>query len=125
MRALDGDNGLCQHQRKRFNQRPLIHVVNPCAAAEYQGPSFAPAPFQSAHSACGSDFIGTLPYQGGGQASIGSLVVAAVLGGGFWAARGGVAFARRRNLGRVFAAFLALYLVGLVVLWSVSPLLSQ
>jgi hypothetical protein len=61
--------------------------------------------YQGAHSACGSDFAGTLPYQGGGQASIGSLVVAAVLGGWFWAAGGGVAFARRRHLGLICASF--------------------
>ena len=81
------------------------------------------AAYQGAEAACGSDLVGTLAYQGGGQASAGSLVMAAALGAALWIACGAVAFARRRNLGLVFASFVALNIVGLVVVWGVSPLI--
>ncbi len=62
-------------------------------------------------------------YVGGGQVSGGSLLTAAVVGGSLWLAAGIAAWRLRRKLGLLFGGFVAVYVIGLVVLWFVSPLL--
>jgi hypothetical protein len=59
----------------------------------------------------------------GGAASSGSLVTAVFLGVLLWLVAVAAALVLRRQLGLLFGSFLAAYVVGLVVLWNVSPLI--
>jgi hypothetical protein len=72
---------------------------------------------------CGSpnDLLGGV--YSGGAASTGSLVTAVFLGVLLWLVVVVAALVLRRQLGLLFGGFVAAYLVGLVVLWNVSPLI--
>ena len=60
-------------------------------------------------------------FHTGGAATAGSVLTAAVLGGSLWLAAGVAAWRLRHKLGVLWAGFVAAYVVGLVVLWNVSP----
>jgi hypothetical protein len=73
------------------------------------------------HPSC--DFS-ILPTYEGGQATQGSMLTAALLGASLWCAAGvGAAVRRGRGLAAVTGAFVAAYVLGLTVLWLVSPLI--
>jgi WD40 repeat protein len=74
-----------------------------------------------AHCAQAGDFLNLNWYAGGGQLE--SLSAAAILGASLWLTVGIGAWRLRRRLARLFGGFVALYVVGLVVLWNVSPLI--
>ena len=65
-------------------------------------------------------FIG---WDGGGQIAPGSVLAAAVIGVSLWLVASVVAGRLRSRLASLFVGFVALYVVGLVVLWEVSELL--
>jgi hypothetical protein len=78
---------------------------------------------QGAVPRCGSAstmFFGPT-WSGGGQASHGSYLAAALVGGVLWLAGGVSAWRLRRKLGFLLVGFIALYVCTLVVLWYVSP----
>jgi hypothetical protein len=82
------------------------------------------ATYLGSGSVCGQAvlFSGPKAFQGGGQISVGSVLAAAVVGGSLWLAAGVTAWKLRRQLARLVLGFGVLYLVGLLVLWEVSPL---
>jgi hypothetical protein len=76
--------------------------------------------FSADWSPCGTDEFGFgIGYGQGGPAN--SYTTAGVIDAVLWIAAGLAGFHFRRRRGRVFLAFAALYVVGLVVLWEITP----
>jgi hypothetical protein len=118
------NDGAVQAPRRQARKRVLtVWSIAPATAGFFMWLIYGlGATTSGAAAACGPEMIWS-SWSGGGQASEGSVLAAAVIGGALWLAASVAAWLLRSRLGLLLIGFVASYFVGLLALWYLSPLI--